>query len=214
MLFWCFVMTYFLSKIKTNDKIKIALCFIFALLSGLLPLPLRLDKACYYILFFYLGMYLYPRREKVIDRINIQKTILISVVFIVSYISLSYGKQTLSEYEMTTICGKLLRVLGMKLCTIIYSSTGLIMLFTISNYVLKNKDEWQCPLWLVSINSICFGVYIYQQFILKFIYYSTPLPQWMGTYLLPWIGCIITVITSIVLAKLTIQTKVGRMLIG
>lgn len=207
-------MAYFLSKIRTNDKIKIALCFILALLSGLLPLPLRLDKACYYILFFYFGVYLYPRRTKIIDYISIQKTILLIIIFVVSYVAFSYGKQTLSECEMITISGKLLRVLGMKLCTIIYSGTGLVMLFVVSNYALKNKGEWQCPLWLVSINSICFGVYIYQQFILKFIYYSTPLPQWMGTYLLPWIGCIITVITSIVLAKLTIQTKVGRMLIG
>lgn len=214
MLFWCFVMTYFLSKIKTNDKIKIALCFILALLSGLLPLPLRLDKACYYILFFYFGVYLYPRRTKIIDYISIQKTILLIIIFVVSYVAFSYGKQTLSECEMITISSKLLRVLGMKLCTIIYSSTGLVMLFVVSNYALKNKDEWQCPLWLVSINRLCFGIYIYQQFILKFLYYSTSLPQLMGIYWLPWVGLAITMIISIIFAKLTVQTKMGRVLIG
>lgn len=75
------------------------------------------------------------------------------------------------------------------------------------------QKKWQCPLWLISINSICFGIYIYQQFILKFIYYSTPLPQWTGTYLLLWVGCVITMITSIVLAKLTTKSKIGRKLI-
>lgn len=75
------------------------------------------------------------------------------------------------------------------------------------------QKKWHCPLWLISINSICFGIYIYQQFIFKYIYYTTPLPQWTGTYLLPWVGCIITMITSITLAKLTIKSKIGRKLI-
>lgn len=114
---------------------------------------------------------------------------------------------------MSTIMGKLLRVLGMKICTIVYSSMGLVMIYVISNYILKCKNKWQCPLWLISINSICFGVYIYQQFILKFIYYSTPLPQLTGTYFLPWVGCVITMITSIALAKMTIKSKIGRKII-
>ena len=58
--------------------------------------------------------------------------------------------------------------------------------------------------------AMLWNIYIYQQFVLKFIYYSTPLPQWTGTYLLPWIGCVITILASLVLAKLTVKTRIGR----
>lgn len=214
MLFCCFIMAYGINTIKGHDNFKFALCFIMSLCSGLLPLSVfRINSACYYILFFYLGMYLYPRRQKIIAKLNLLNVMAFIVLFVVSYIFFSHEKQILSESEMSTIMGKLLRVLGMKMCTMVYSSMGLVMIYVISNYIIKCKNKWQCPLWLISINSICFGVYIYQQFILKFIYYSTPLPQWTGTYFLPWVGCVITMITSIALAKLTTKSKIGRKLI-
>lgn len=214
MLFCCFIMAYGINTVKGHDNFKLALCFIMSLCSGLLPLLVfRINSACYYILFFYLGMYLYPRRKKIIAKLNLLNVIALMVLFVVSYIFFSHEKQILSESEMSTIMGKLLRVLGMKMCTIVYSSMGLVMIYVISNYILKCKNKWQCPLWLISINSICFGMYIYQQFVLKFIYYSTPLPQLTGTYLLPWAGCVITMITSIALAKLTTKSKIGRKLI-
>ena len=214
MLFWAFIMAYCMNIIKGYDNVKLVICFILSLGSGLLPFPFRISNACYYLLFFYLGMYVYPRRQKIIAKLSLSNVMLLIVMFVVSYIVFSHSKQILAESEMSTLLGKLLRIVGMKVCTIIYSSMGLIMLFTFLNYALKNKPTWQCPLWLVSINSICFGIYIYQQFILKFIYYSTALPQWVGSYLLPWIGCVITIIFSILLAMLTIRIKIGRKLIG
>ena len=214
MLFCCFIMAYGINTVKGHDNLKLALCFIMSLCSDLLPqLVFRINNACYYILFFYLGMYVYPIRNKIVEKLNIQNIMELIVLFIVSYIVLSYGKQTLLECEISTFTGKLLRILGMKMCTIAYSGIGLFMLFGISNYMLKSKKDWRCPLWLNSLNSICFGIYIYQQFVLIFIYYSTPLPQWTGTYMLPWAGCLITIITSITLAKLTIKSKIGRKLI-
>lgn len=211
MLFCCFIMAYCINKMKGHDNLKLALCFIVSLFSGLLPvLVFRINNACYYILFFYLGMYLYPRRERIITKLNLTSIIVLAVLYAVSYIAFSQGKQTLSDWEMTSLIGKIIRVLGMKMCTIVYSSIGLIMLYAISNYAVKNRKAWQCPQWLLSINSLCFGIYIYQQFVLKFIYYSTPLPQWTGTYLLPWIGCVITVLASLVLAKLTVKTRIAE----
>ena len=214
MLFWCFIIAYLINIVKGHNNVKLVICIMLSLCSGLLPLPFRISNACYYILFFYWGMYIYPRRQKIIDRLNMSNIILLIATFIVSYIAFSHIKHVLSECGMSTLIGKLLCAIGIKMCTIVYSSMGLIMLFAISNYALKRKHEWQCPPWLVSINAICFGIYIYQQFILKFLYYKTPLPQWAGTYFLPWMGCIVTIVTSMILAKLTVQTKLGRKLIG
>ena len=140
MLFCCFIMAYGINTVKGHDNFKFALCFIMSLCSGLLPLSVfRINSACYYILFFYLGMYLYHRRQKIIAKLNLLNVMAFMVLFVVSYIFFSHEKQILSEFEMSTIMGKLLRILGMKMCTIVYSSMGLIMLYVTSNYILKCK---------------------------------------------------------------------------
>lgn len=132
MLFCCFIVAYGINTVKGRDNFKFALCFIMSLCSGLLPLSVfRINSACYYILFFYLGMYLYPRRQKIIAKLNLLNVMAFVVLFIVSYIFFSHEKQILSECEMLTIMGKLLRIFGMKMCTIVYSSMGLVMLYLI-----------------------------------------------------------------------------------
>lgn len=142
MLFCCFIMAYGINTVKGHDNFKFALCFIMSLCSGLLPLSVfRINSACYYILFFYLGMYLYHRRQKIIAKLNLLNVMAFMVLFVVSYIFFSHEKQILSEFEMSTIMGKLLRILGMKMCTIVYSSMGLIMLYVTSNYILKCKKN-------------------------------------------------------------------------
>lgn len=142
MLFCCFIMAYGINTVKGHDNFKFALCFIMSLCSGLLPLSVfRINSACYYILFFYLGMYLYHRRQKIIAKLNLLNVMAFIVLFVVSYIFFSHEKQILSEFEMSTIMGKLLRILGMKMCTIVYSSMGLIMLYVTSNYILKCKKN-------------------------------------------------------------------------
>lgn len=97
---------------------------------------------------------------------------------------------------------------------IIYSGIGLFALYFAVNYFLKRFPDWKYPIWLTYLNSLCFGIYIYQQFVLKFIYYSTPLPLLTGTYALPWVGCVVTIIASIILAGLTNKMKLGKYLIS
>lgn len=214
MLFWCFLLSYCLNLWKGHDNIKLMLCFCLSICSGLLPLPFRLGNTCYYLLFFYLGSYIYSKREKIISELKLTKVIAMIIGYIVAYIILSFSKEYLTALECSSLVEKLLRVIGMKLCTIIYSGIGLFALYFAVNYFLKCFPHWQCPLWLTYLNSLCFGIYVYQQFVLKFIYYSTPFPLLAGTYALPWVGCVVTIIASITLAGLTVKTKTGKYLIS
>ena len=67
---------------------------------------------------------------------------------------------------------------------------------------------------LITLSGYCYGVYIYQQFILKIIYYQTQLPFIVNAYWLPWIATLATIVLSLLLCHFTLKTKIGRFLIG
>ena len=57
MLFWCFVGIWIIEKLRLHPKLVIPLLVVAALLS-FSPIPFRIGKAMYYLLFFYIGYYL------------------------------------------------------------------------------------------------------------------------------------------------------------
>lgn len=81
------------------------------------------------------------------------------------------------------------------------------------NYLIEKK-RITIPNWLIKFNGLCLGIYLFQQFILQFFYYKTSMPILLGSYWLPIVGFILTLILSILLSNLTLKTKLGRFLIG
>jgi hypothetical protein len=77
----------------------------------------------------------------------------------------------------------------------------------------KNRDGNIKPL-AVELGNMCMGVYLLQQFLLKYLYYYTMLPNILGAYLLPWVGFIIALILSTVLTFIMRKTSVGRIILG
>lgn len=214
MLFNCFLIAYGLNRLRIHDNIKFMLCLGISLFSGVFSfLPFRIGNSFYYLLFFYLGMYTFSNKEQLTKNLTINKVIVLLVMYIITYCIFTKSKDWITIINLESFYNKFIHIIALKLFTIIYSSFGLLTLYCGINYFLKNKN-WECPQWLVCLNNISFGIYLYQQFILKIIYYYTPLPQWIGTYALPWVGCILTIIVSTMLTVLTIKTKIGRFLIG
>lgn len=66
----------------------------------------------------------------------------------------------------------------------------------------------------VKLATYCFGIYLFQQFILLLLYYKTSFSVGVGPYLLPWIGFVIATITSYYLTALFLKTKAGKYLLG
>lgn len=79
------------------------------------------------------------------------------------------------------------------------------------NYFTHTK-KCRIPKWIIELNTTCFGIYLFQQFILQILYYKTSLPTIVGPYWLPWIGLAITLVTSYILTKLSLKTNIGRQL--
>lgn len=87
------------------------------------------------------------------------------------------------------------------------------LLYRIANIPkIQNKiDENRL---LIKLSSYCYGVYIFQQFILKFLYYKSDMAQCINPYALPWVATVVTIALSLILTDLSLRTKVGRFLIG
>ena len=86
---------------------------------------------------------------------------------------------------------------------------SLCLFLTINLLLIKNTLLHK----INSSNDIWFGMYIYHQFILIYVYYRTNIPVYLGN-LSPFVALLITIPSSLLLVRLTLKTNIGRWLIG
>lgn len=210
MLFWCFILGWFILNIKS--KTKRLLVFFICIICSFLHLPLQMDTACYYLLFFILGYIAECTKLKFIKKANYIKCILSWLVFTLAFITLTCLKKhmmILEEENCSFIC-KVLLLLSNRTIIIINSLLGLATLYHsailfIRNHILSNK--------IIKVGEFCFGVYIFQQFILQILYYHTALPRIIGCNFTPWIGFICALIGSYLTTYLLKKSSIGKTLI-
>ena len=205
MLFWCFPLLYVLLKIG-SFKIRFAIALLLAI-APTLPLPLQIGTALTYLFYFLLGYELYRNVEK-IKNTNL---ILVWSLFLISFVGLTILKSEIVDcITGNSIVSKLLRLSTTNLATILYSTFGVVaMLIT----AIKYTSSKPLPHRVIKMGSYCFGVYIFQQFILQIVYYHTSLPLYLGNELLPWIGFMGTLVLSLILSYIVRSTRIGRNLI-
>lgn len=119
------------------------------------------------------------------------------------YIGLSYVRNYgISHLEE----GSLLEIVK-KGCRIGYTIVGMVAFYLTSLCVVKKS---KISTWWINMGAMCFGVYIFQQFILQVIYYHTPLPVMVESMFLPWGAFIVTLIGSLLLTWVIRKTTLGR----
>lgn len=94
---------------------------------------------------------------------------------------------------------------------LIYATIGTISFYITMVYYTRNK---QLSKFTISLASCCFGIYLTHQFLLKALYYNTNFSSLVGPYWLPWLGFVIVLSISYLLAILLMKTKIGKFLIG
>ena len=187
-----------------------------------MPLPLQLNAAMYYLLFFYWG-YLFQRNNINFDKFyTSHSAITLVLTFAVLFPSLTLLRENVEVISLTggrgylaenLLIAKLADHSIMNISKMIYSAVGLAMLFVIVGIIEKHRTS-SPPQWMVNAGGLCMGVYLFQQFILMWLYHYTKLPSFLGFYWLPWLGFIVALAVSISLSYLMRLTKVGRFLIG
>lgn len=175
------------------------------------PIPLQLNEAMYYLLFFYLGG-LFWKNATNINKYATNKNVILSwIVFFVLFIFVNIAREYNNTiYEGYGFIGKAIILSVNKVMKLLLATSGIISLYIsavifLQGHKLKN--------WVVNIGNYGYGVYIFHQFILIGLYYHTDLPIALGSNWLPWVGTAIALTGSLLLSWLFRKTKLGRALI-
>ena len=217
MLFWCFAATWIIEKMSFPPKWVIPILLVFSLVS-FLPSPLRITRAMYYMPFFYIG-YILQKNDICLEQFyTLKHGILATFSFLVLFYVMTLLRENIASiidvksiYNQVAIKAFLLAV--SKLLQITYAIVGLCMLLVWVGYG-ENKLKNPVSGWILNLGNLCFGVYIFQQFILQGLYEYTILPDVLGCYWLPWVGFGISLLGSISLSYVFRLTKIGRFFIG
>lgn len=221
MLFWCFILIAFVEKI--NLSIKLLLPFIFLLMYfSILPFPFRFGSSLYYFLFFYLGYY-YQRRNLVVTCIYTKLLLLLSFILFISFFILTCYlfdsesniiKQFMTEVIYLSCNQNILKGIYLIIQITLRAVCACFGIFFLMQVAHRIVEHFKIERWnkALILSESCFGVYIFQQFILKF-FNSSQIPSIINAYIYPWVIFIVTVIISLVITVAFRKTKLGKRLL-
>ena len=187
MLFWCFVLGYPIVNIKCKLVLKFS-SLLLLVLGSILSLPFALSTAFYYLLFLIAGYYLWTFKDNILSFVDknfsrIKLIIILWVVFAVLFILGSIGMDAFAEIKDNSTLVKILYHITNKYVRVLYSSVGVIAMWLTAIQITQKRSLKE---WYVNLGKYCMGVYIFQQFIIKYVIYDTPLAISVGYYWLPW----------------------------
>lgn len=211
MLFWCFFGIWIMSKFSIRP---IIICSILILVSLCLyiPLPFRVNLSLYYMQFFYAGYLVKILNFNFNKYLNSKYFTLIIGIFMTSFAIYTLFNKSGGVNSQSHVI-QVIGIITQHLLRIISSFAGIVMVFLFSNWLIYRKNIPLSLFW-VNLSTYCFGVYLFQQFILQWMYYHTSLCNMLPPSAIPFVGFILTLIISITLAHLSLKTKIGKLLIG
>lgn len=214
MLFWCFVALFIVERLHIPSRIVFILAMVASIFS-LLTLPLRISSAAYYFIFFYAGYYVMRNRVNISVAINEKSIVVLGVLYVCTFV---FSKVFLNTghalaFAQTSTLHKVIYHLIFRICKLMYSAFGVAEIYILTNYLLK-RNAITVTTRMIKLSSYCFGVYIFQQFILMPLVHNPEMVSLLGTYWLPWCAFLLALFGSILLTWIIRLTRVGRVLIG
>lgn len=213
MLFWCFGLVWIVEKIYLSQTWALVLFFLLAVAPKAV-LTFHFTQSLYYILFFYLG-YILQKRFVNINKLYKPRCIAIfTLLFFILFPLLTLFQQYVEViFAGENITLKMAKIFLTNISKVIYAVLGIIMILAIVGYI-EIKQTKPLSTWIIKISETCMGVYLLHQFILKYLYYLTSIPNIIGPYLLPWLSFLLTLISCLILVKAIKKFKIGNYLIG
>ena len=216
MLFWCFVETWLLMQGKIDERIKLAGVAFLAIFCSWMPIPFRIATSFYYLFFFYLPVLIVDRREIIFEKVrsNPVRTLIISWgLFFFSFVLIRYVAHFPRAVEGPSMVIKALLLSLNNMMQMVYSTLGVVAFYLTALLIAGTSEPVSKDSLLFKVGNYCFGVYIFQQFVLKGLYYYTPIPGIVGPYVLPWAGAFTALVVSFVLVSLIRLTRIGRLIL-
>lgn len=213
MIFWCFVICYLIEcqgSSFISPKVILAVGAVILFLPRIPVLALGLGSLPDYFFYFYFGFAI-KRGYITFPIVKNWWCLLLLVVYIVVFICNemidNYWLRpiAIAEYYIRGFLLRLTHVLG--ICSMI------VFLYSLANN--PSIKHWlNQRSWLITLSGYCYGVYIYHQFILEYLYYKTPFTIYFSNEIFPWLGFLLALILSLGLCHLTLKTRWGRYMIG
>lgn len=204
MLFLCFMLERFVvAKIKRHTLIILAII-------AVLPypgMPFSLNRSFYYLFFFHFGVLLFSEPEK-IKSWKLKKFVCLYILLFVIGSYLIYFK--LHPENASNIISKAMIIMVQHIVTFCYSLPMLFIYFIVG-YSIKSKNIHN---FAQTMAPFAFGVYIFQEFILRILYYFTPFCAYMGDLMFPWVGFAVALIVSFALSYCCNRIRWIKPLIG
>ncbi len=129
--------------------------------------------------------------------------IYIAAQFLMSQIHIS------EDYSFIIKIVYLVFINGIKL---ILGMCGIGIAFVTTRMILQSGRK--LPENIITLSTYCYGVYIFHQFILRYLYYHTAASVNILPYCLPWVAFASTLVLSLTITALFLKTKIGKFLIG
>lgn len=211
MIFWCFVFCYLIEKYFHFPIVPMTLIIaVISLLPLEIYLPFRLGYTTSFFVYFFMG-YTLMKHEWSNKMVLSSKFCLSLILFYCTFGIVLHD--VLLRWSVPNFPLLVFRIISMRFLHFVSAVSMIVALYGIANKsIIQNfLSKHQS---FITISGYCYGVYIFQQFILKYLYYKTSLPMIMDEATLPWIALIITLFLSLALCHLTLKTKLGRFLIG
>lgn len=216
MLFWCFLLLVIIDRFQTGKKRWII--FLLLMIVSCAPIPtqlplLGLRRVPHFIFYAYLGYLMFLYKDNAFTVLK-NKPWLFLVLYAASVIlSNAVLPQIRNQGNplIIEVC-----IYGMlKITQLISAVSGIIFLYLIVIKFLKRKGEqYTVPSYINAANNMCYGVYVFHQFILICLYYYTSIPSMVNSYILPVLSFFVVLALSVLLTAVFTRFRLGRFLIG
>ena len=212
MLFWCFLISWLLNRYTKRLTVRLIFIVVMALFS-FVPLPFRMTSSMFFFLFFYLGQICYHFSDKLMKIVTARRLVLGWFFYLFFFYVMYMIQENLTDkYVLIIELYKRIPVLAfINLVHITYSTVGTLLFYLTANHYSLSHNVSDC---VIKVGGYCFGIYIFQQFILKGLYFHTALPKLIPSLVLPWIGFMVALVISYLLTSLLMRYKLGKQLIG
>lgn len=206
-LFWCFIIQYLILK---DDNPKVVLPFLItALLLSVAPLPLNLNRPLYYLLFFYGGGLFWKNSQRIIAYATRNNIICSWVWFFVVFVLSNVAIIRIADHY-NQLNSFVLRGCSLEVKTLLKAILGWSGIWALYLSALRISQKYQASDLIINIGTCGYGVYVFHQFILKYLYLYTGLPAISGTLCMPWIAFMITIIVSLAMTVVLRKTALGK----
>lgn len=201
MLFWCFTFEYALRLFHLKEPVLLILSVTLSIVSVIAPNYFQIGQALYFYFFFRIGAFVYDYMGRGIERANGWKLHLIASLLLTISMSLLILSLSIQHGEINQFVERIVKIA--------YALSGVISIFL---FCFSMRNVIGNHRFVINLSYCSFGIYIFQEFIIKVIYYKTTAPSIFNQFALPWVTFIFTLVISYYLTYLLKKTKVGDLL--